>query len=124
MSLIKLLHKPGLIVMRGALEQVNEHCHHVLQVVFNLSSQSNKNTAYFSVDSNELNCAGVIIAPDTVHRVEAVSCLIFLIEAESHLAKRLAKRYLDNNNFHCLSKEIIAPLIPNKLNMDFTCLTS
>ena len=103
MNRISLLHKPGLIAILGPSIQVENHSHHALQVAISLSHSQGSELFEVSVEMENLDGPGFIVAADTVHRVQGSNCLIMLIEAESHLAERLSKRFLQNHNHHVLS---------------------
>lgn len=84
---------PGIVALRGSVIDNEEHHHHALQLVF--VSQSP-----FALKSGDtlLSSKAAAIAPDTPHQLDAVECLLFLIEPESHLALDLSERWLSERS--------------------------
>lgn len=89
---MQILTLPGIVALRGSVIDNEEH-HHALQLVFALQSP-------FTVTSGDtlLSSSAAAVAPDTPHQLDAVDCLLFLIEPESHLALDLSERWLSERS--------------------------
>jgi len=101
---ISILQKPGIIVMNGSSFQTQIHQHNALQLIINLADL--KETYEFMVKDKFIESSALLISANTPHKITSKTCLIVLIEAESHLADKLENRYLDRSDYYVFSTDM------------------
>ncbi len=100
-------HWDGHFMYLGRFEDIIEHAHHALQIIFNRSGRFQ-----LGVGENSIECGGAIIGADLRHQLlsSSESQVHLLIEKEATAAKMISAQHLQKENFKILDGPLLKQL--------------
>ncbi len=91
----------GYLAYSGSFTDLSIHKHNALQITLGFESLT------VETKSELVTASGVILTPNTSHKISCKNGFILLVEAESHLSKDIIGKYIDKTNMTTIPERLV-----------------